>query len=145
MLGVASGLLAARGAAASPEDLFGYGARTSAMGATGTAHATGYEAAWHNPALASVVRTPKLTLGYTGGVLLDLGAHLQGDIVGLTTALYDLETHSVNNFLPQQLVFGGSWKLAKNVTGTFDATWVNWAAYVPPVAQLDVALDIPPP
>ncbi len=69
MLGVASGLLAARGAAASPEDLFGYGARTSAMGATGTAHATGYEAAWHNPALASVVRTPKLTLGYTGGVL----------------------------------------------------------------------------
>jgi long-subunit fatty acid transport protein len=76
---------------------------------------------------------------------LDLGAHLSGDITGLTTARYDLETHSVNNFLPQQAVLGGSWKLAKNVTGTFDATWVNWAAYVPPVAQLDVALDIPPP
>jgi hypothetical protein len=56
-------------ASASPEDLFGYGGRTSAMGATGTAHATGYEAAWHNPALVSVVRAPKLTLGYTGGVL----------------------------------------------------------------------------
>ena len=76
---------------------------------------------------------------------LDLGAHLSGDIAGLTTARYDLETHSVNNFLPQQAVLGGSWQLAKNVKGTFDATWVNWSAYVPPVAQLDVVLDIPPP
>ena len=63
-------------AEASPEDLFGYGARTSAMGATGTAHATGYEAAWHNPGLASVVRGPKLTLGYTGGVI---GLDARGD------------------------------------------------------------------
>ena len=76
---------------------------------------------------------------------LDLHAHLQGDITGLTTALYDLQTHSVNNFLPQQLVLGGSWQLAKNVRGTLDATWINWSAYVPPVAQLDVVLDIPPP
>jgi long-subunit fatty acid transport protein len=76
---------------------------------------------------------------------LDLGAHLQGDISGITTALYDIETHSVNNFLPQQVVLGGSWKLTRDVTGTLDATWVNWSAYVPPVAQLDVVLDIPPP
>ena len=62
-------VLTATYASASPEDLFGYGARTSAMGATGTAYATGYEAAWHNPSLASGVRSPKLTLGYTGGVL----------------------------------------------------------------------------
>jgi long-chain fatty acid transport protein len=61
--------LASARAEASPEDLFGYGARTSAMGATGTAFAGGYESAWHNPALASDVRAPKLTLGYTGGVL----------------------------------------------------------------------------
>ena len=61
--------LAPRTAHASPEDLFGYGARTSAMGATGTAFAGGYESAWHNPALASDVRVAKLTLGYTGGVL----------------------------------------------------------------------------
>lgn len=57
-----------RPASASPEDLFGYGARTSAMGATGVAHATGYESAWHNPALASTTRENKLTLGYTGAV-----------------------------------------------------------------------------
>jgi long-chain fatty acid transport protein len=76
---------------------------------------------------------------------LDLGAHLSGDITGLTTVLYNLETHSVNNFLPQQAVLGASWQLAKDVRGTFDATWVNWAAYVPPVARLDVVLDLPPP
>jgi len=63
------GLLAPSEAAASPEDLFGYGTRTSAMGATGVAHATGYEAAFHNPALASSVRVPKLTLGFLGGTL----------------------------------------------------------------------------
>ncbi len=61
--------LASASAAASPEDLFGYGARTSAMGATGTAFAGGYESAWHNPALASDVGRAKLTLGYTGGLL----------------------------------------------------------------------------
>lgn len=76
---------------------------------------------------------------------LDLSAHLAGDISGLTTALYDLQTHSVNNFLPQQAVFGGSWLLTRDVRASFDATWMNWAAYVPPVAQLDVLLDIPPP
>ena len=76
---------------------------------------------------------------------LDLGAHLSGDISGLTTALYELETHSVNNFLPQQFVLGGSWLLTRDVRASLDATWMNWAAYVPPVAQLDVVLDIPPP
>jgi long-chain fatty acid transport protein len=76
---------------------------------------------------------------------LDLGAHLKGDIAGLTTALYELETHSVNNFLPQQVVFGGSWLLTRNIRASFDGTWVDWSAYVPPVAQLDVVLDIPPP
>jgi long-chain fatty acid transport protein len=43
------------------------------MGATGVAHAAGYEAAWHNPALASTIRENKLTLGY-GGAVFALGA-----------------------------------------------------------------------
>jgi long-chain fatty acid transport protein len=73
-------MLSCREAAASPEDLFGYGGRTSAMGATGTAHASGYESAWHNPALASTIRENKLTLGYGGAVFaLDaVGAGLPG-------------------------------------------------------------------
>ncbi len=61
-------LLASSRAEASPEDLFGYGGRTSAMGATGVAHASGYESAWHNPALASTIRENELTLGYGGAV-----------------------------------------------------------------------------
>jgi long-chain fatty acid transport protein len=50
-------------AAASPEDIFGYGARTSAMGATGAAHARGYEVAFANPALASLARENSRVLG----------------------------------------------------------------------------------
>ncbi len=61
-------LLATEPASASPEDLFGYGARTSAMGATGAAHATASETGFHNPALASTIRRNELTLGYVAGV-----------------------------------------------------------------------------
>ncbi len=59
---------------------------------------------------------------------LDLGAHLAGDVSGLTTALYELETHSVNNFLPQQVVFGGSWLLSDDLRGSLDMTWMNLSA-----------------
>jgi long-chain fatty acid transport protein len=76
---------------------------------------------------------------------LDLTAHLQGDISGLTTALYDLHTVSVNNFLPQQVVLGGAWNVTRDFEATFDATWIEWSAYVAPVASLDVVLNIPPP
>jgi long-chain fatty acid transport protein len=64
----AAALLATSAGEASPEDLFGNGARTSAMGATGTAHAQGSETAWHNPALASSIRQNALTIGYSGAV-----------------------------------------------------------------------------
>ena len=76
---------------------------------------------------------------------LDLGAHLAGDISGLTTAKYDLVTHSINNFLPQQVVLGGAWDLTPWLSATVDATWIQWSAYEAPVATLDVGLDIPPP
>lgn len=76
---------------------------------------------------------------------LDLSARLAGNISDLTTALFLLETSSVNNFLPQQVVLGGEWKPTRDLTATFDATYVQWSAYVPPVATLNVALDIPPP
>jgi long-chain fatty acid transport protein len=88
-----------------------------------------------------------LALVYRGEfrLKLDLTAHLHGDISQLTTAVYDLETHSVNSFLPQQLVLGESWQPIDDLKVNVDVTWVNWSAYVPPVASLNVALDIPPP
>jgi long-chain fatty acid transport protein len=67
-------------ASASPEDLFGYGARTSAMGATGAAHAGGAETAFHNPALASTLRETTLSLGY-GGATFALDA-ASGSVAG---------------------------------------------------------------
>lgn len=57
---------AARPAAASPEEIFGYGPRVPAMGAGGAASARGFEAAVANPALLSMLRTNKLTLGLQG-------------------------------------------------------------------------------
>lgn len=57
-------VLASRSASASPEDIFGYGTRSPAMGGTGVAHSEGFEAAYTNPALLSRTRELKLTLGF---------------------------------------------------------------------------------
>lgn len=78
-------VLASAPAAGSPEDIFGYGGRTSAMGATGVAHAFGYESAWHDPALASPAghgAKSQLTLGYGGAIfrLNATGAGLPGRV-----------------------------------------------------------------
>jgi long-chain fatty acid transport protein len=88
---------------------------------------------------AAVVYRGEFQLG------LDLSARLRGDISRLTTALYELETHSVNNFLPRQIVVGGSVDIRPWWTANLDLTWLEWSAYVAPVATLDVNLDIPPP
>jgi long-chain fatty acid transport protein len=55
--------LVANVARASPEDVFSYGPRSPALGGTGAASSTGYEAAYTNPALLSLVRRQKLALG----------------------------------------------------------------------------------
>jgi long-chain fatty acid transport protein len=68
---------APRAASASPEDIFGYGPRSPAMGATGAAHSEGFEAAYTNPALLARTRARKLTLGWQGGVF-DLRAEGDG-------------------------------------------------------------------
>lgn len=61
---------------ASPEDIFGYGPRSPAMGGTGAASSQGFEAAYTNPALLSTLRHKTLTLGFQGGTF-DL--HADGD------------------------------------------------------------------
>ena len=83
---------------------------------------------------------------------LELAASLYGEIAtgtmpgeGLTTAVYTLTTSSVDAFLPQQVVVGGSFLPLDRLKVDVDFTWVNWSAYVSPVANLDVTLNIPPP
>ncbi len=57
---------AAGEASASPDDLLGIGTRSPAMGATGAASATGFEAVYANPALLSRMREQRLAIGLTG-------------------------------------------------------------------------------
>ena len=62
-------LLAPATSAASPQDVFGYGARATAMGATGAADAQGADATWGNVALLSLSKQRELTLGFEGAYL----------------------------------------------------------------------------
>jgi long-chain fatty acid transport protein len=67
---------------ASPEDLFGWGPRSPAMGGTGAAASHGADATYTNPALLSLVHQNVLTLGLSGAVF-DLhadGAGLPGRV-----------------------------------------------------------------
>ncbi len=64
LLAAVAALSVARAASASPQDVFGYGPRATALGATGAASAEGAEAAWANPALLSLARSRELTLGF---------------------------------------------------------------------------------
>lgn len=61
---------------ASPEDIFGYGPRASAMGGASTAISDDYEATYGNPALLSRIRRARLAIGLTGATF-DL--HATGD------------------------------------------------------------------
>lgn len=76
---------AATSAQASPEDIFGFGPRSPAMGGTGVACAEGSEATYTNPALLSRVHRNMVTLGLMGAGY-DLhadGAQLPGRISAL--------------------------------------------------------------
>src|SRR5277367_2981527 len=80
--------LAGSAAQASPEDVFGFGPRSSALGATGAASADGYEAVHGNPALLSLARSRQLAVGISSAVF-DLHAQgrlsyepMQGSVIG---------------------------------------------------------------
>ncbi len=86
-------LASERVAEASPEDILGFGARSSAMGATGAASAEGYEAVYANPALLSLARSREITIGIQG-VAFDLHAHqkvsyeaMKGSVIGAVLPL----------------------------------------------------------
>src|SRR5207302_859379 len=65
---------------ASGLDLFGFGARSSALAGAGSALVDGYDAVYENPAGLAGVRTRRLTLGYVYGHFhLDFGGGLSDD------------------------------------------------------------------
>ena len=86
LLCLAAALLPSLAAASEPE-LFGVGARSAAMGDTGTADAEGWEASYANPAGVVGPKRRRITVGYVGAqyhLTLD-GAH---DPVRATNGLY---------------------------------------------------------
>lgn len=90
---------------ASPEDLFGYGARSTAMAATGTATSSDYEAAYSNPALLSRIARPRLVLGMLGANF-DEEAH--GD--GLPGRIEDRSARGIDIGVDLPIPFGGALK-----------------------------------
>jgi long-chain fatty acid transport protein len=98
-------------------------------------------------------RSASLALVYRGQFALDLDVAARfraglgfGHTGDLTTLALALQAHTVDAFLPQQAVLGASWRpLGDDLHANADLTWVNWSAYVPPVARIATALDVPPP
>jgi long-chain fatty acid transport protein len=58
--------LASKRAQASPEDIVGFGTESTAMGGTGAAYQAGFGATYTNPALLSLTRERRLSLGFQG-------------------------------------------------------------------------------
>ena len=56
-----------------------------------------------------------------------------------------ISTKSINAFLPQQVVVGGSWDASDAVTLDADLTWIQWSAYKSPVTRVtsDIKIDAP--
>jgi long-chain fatty acid transport protein len=98
--------------------------------------------------------SPRVALGivYRGQFSLDLdvNARLQagaglGRTGDITTVALALQADTIEAFLPQQAVLGASWRPFDVLHANADLTWVNWSAYVPPVARVQTTLDVPPP
>lgn len=82
LLGVISaiGMPAAQ---ASPQDLFGYGARSQGMGTTGASTSVGYEATYNNPAGLAETERRQIALGFAAN---DFHLRVDGEISELTSS-----------------------------------------------------------
>ncbi len=110
-----------RTAEAAPQDLFGFGARSSSMGMTAAASSEGYEAIYGNPGLLAGTRTKTLTLG------LGVARHaLSADTAdrSMTLPTDEMKTIYIGAALP--IPFGGV--LKDRVT--FGVGFLNPAKYL---------------
>ncbi|WP_437594153.1 OmpP1/FadL family transporter [Sorangium sp. So ce1000] len=89
-------------------------------------------------------------IAYRGEAKLPLAidARLQGvvDFAGIEVPLlYELESRTVDAFLPRQVVVGASFQRIRGLRVNLDVTWVNWSAYESPVARTRAHLAAAPP
>jgi long-chain fatty acid transport protein len=89
-------------AAASPEDIYGWGPRSGAMGGTGAAMSSGADAAYTNPALLSRVHHNDLTLGFSGETF-----DLHADGPGLPGRVSVVPARGYNVGVAVPIPFGG--------------------------------------
>lgn len=87
------------------------------------------------------------SLVYRGEAKIELGidAELRGDVdTGLfpVPVRYELESTTVNAFIPRQVVVGASIRRVERLTVALDVTWVNWAAYESPISRTRTILDV---
>ncbi|WP_437900933.1 OmpP1/FadL family transporter [Sorangium sp. So ce124] len=105
------------------------------------------------PHLGARVRAGELGfvgIAYRGEAKLPLAidARLQGvvDFAGIEVPLlYELESRTVDAFLPRQVVVGASFQRIRGLRVNLDVTWVNWSAYESPVARTRAHLEAAPP
>jgi long-chain fatty acid transport protein len=79
---------------------------------------------------------------------LSLDANLDGivDFAGIEIPLlYDLQSRTIDAFLPQQVVVGLSFQKVRDLRVNVDVTWVNWGAYESPTARTTSHLDVEAP
>ncbi|AUX43239.1 uncharacterized protein SOCE26_046830 [Sorangium cellulosum] len=79
---------------------------------------------------------------------LSIDAELQGivDFAGIEVPLlYELESRTVDAFLPQQVVVGVSFQRVEGLRVNLDVAWVDWSAYESPVARTRAHLEATPP
>lgn len=105
------------------------------------------------PQLGARVRAGDLGfvgIAYRGEAKLPLSidARLQGvvDFAGIEVPLlYELESRTVDAFLPRQVVVGASFQRIEGLRVNVDVTWVDWSAYESPVARTRAHLEAAPP
>jgi long-chain fatty acid transport protein len=91
-----------------------------------------------------------LALVYRGQteLKLEIDAHLKGNVdfaSVLVPLQYDLASRTIDAFLPQQVVLGGSFSKIERLHVNFDLAFVNWAAFESPTARTTADLQIVPP
>lgn len=104
-------------AGASPEDIYGWGARSAAMGGTGAAWASSSDATYVNPALLSRVHQNELILGFTGATF-----DLHADGTGLPGKVSEVPAKGYVIGVAVPIPFGGVLK---------DRIAVGLAGYTP--------------
>ncbi|MFK7989982.1 MAG: OmpP1/FadL family transporter [Sandaracinaceae bacterium] len=101
--------LAPSEASASPQDLFGFGGRTSGLSMTGASYANNYEAVFMNPAGLGAVRRRSLSLGALGG---NYQLSINGEASPLTpargTTIGFTLPFPFEDVLEDRLTFGGA-------------------------------------